>query len=111
MDTLKELMVKQSQLEAQKEFYQQELGLKEMRNKEDIYRKILEVIAKVAKEKDLDIILSRDDNYLNQPDSSAPAQNPTELILITKTHKLLYFSKDLDITEDVISEMNSSKKK
>ena len=113
LDTLKELMVKQSQLEAQKEFYQQELGLKEMRNKEDIYRKILEVTEKVAKEKDLDIILNRDDNYLSQPESASnpPAQNPTELILTTKTHKLLYFNKDLDITEDVISEMNSSKKK
>ncbi|PKL51086.1 MAG: hypothetical protein CVV39_00660 [Planctomycetes bacterium HGW-Planctomycetes-1] len=113
LDTLKELMIKQSQLEAQKEFYQQELGLKEMRNKEDIYRKILEIIAKVAKEKDLDIILSRDDNYLSQPESAAnpPAQNPTELILTTKTHKLFYFNSSLDITEDVLSAMNSAKKK
>ncbi|MDD5011665.1 MAG: OmpH family outer membrane protein [Phycisphaerae bacterium] len=113
LDTLKELMVKQSQLEAQKEFYQQELGLKEMRNKEDIYRKILEITEKVAKEKDLDIILNRDDNYLSQPESASnpPAQNPTELILTTKTHKLLYFNKDLDITEDVIREMNNAKKK
>lgn len=113
LDTLKDLMIKQSQLEAQKEFYQQELGVKEMRNKEDIYRKILEVIAKVAKDKGLDIVLSRDDNYLNQPESATnpPAQNPTELILVTKTHKILYFNNDLDITEDVIGAMNSAKKK
>lgn len=113
LDMLKDLMLKQSQLEAQKEFYQQELGIKEMRNKEDIYRKILEVVAKVAKEKDLDMVLSRDDNYLNQPDTTdnPPAQNPTELILTTKTHKLLYFKKDLDITEEVVVAMNSEKKK
>jgi len=84
-----------------------------MRNKEDIYRKILEFVAKVAKEKDLDMVLSRDDNYLNQPESEAnpPAANPTELILTTKTHKLLYFNKDLDITAEVLSAMNSDKKK
>jgi Skp family chaperone for outer membrane proteins len=113
LDTLKGLMMKQSQLEAQKEFYQQELAVKEMRNKEEIYRKILEVIAKVAKEKELDVVLSRDDNYLSQPESAAnpPAQNPTELILTTKTHKLLYFNKDLDITADVLSVINSEKKK
>ncbi|MBU1260906.1 MAG: OmpH family outer membrane protein [Planctomycetes bacterium] len=113
LDTLKDLMMKQSQLGAQREFYQQELGIKEMRNKEDIYRKILEVVAKVAKEKDLDMVLSRDDNYLSQPESptNPPAQSPTELILTTKTHKLLYFNKDLDITAEVLSAMNSEKKK
>ena len=113
MDTLKGLMMKQSQLDAQKEFYQQELTMKEVRNKEDIYRKILESVAKIAKEKNLDIVLNMDDNYLNQPESedNPPAQNPTELILTTKTHKLLYFNKNLDITADVLSAMNSEKKK
>jgi Skp family chaperone for outer membrane proteins len=111
LDMLKGLMMKQSQLEAQKEFYQQELGIKEMRNKEDIYRKILEVVAKVAQDKGLDLVLSRDDNYLSQPESAVnpPAQNPTELILTTKTHKLLYFNKDLDITAEVLNAMNSDK--
>jgi Skp family chaperone for outer membrane proteins len=112
MDLLKGLMMKQSQLEAQKEFYQQDLTTKEMRNKEAIYRKILEVVAKVAQEKGLDLVLSRDDNYLNQPESTSnpPAQNPTELILTTKTHKVLYFNKDLDITTEVLNAMNASTK-
>ncbi len=111
LDILKGLMMKQSQLEAQKEFYQQELGIKEMRNKENIYRKILEIAAKVAQDKGLDLILNRDDNYLSQPESVAnpPAQSPTELILTTKTHKLLYFNKDLDITAEVLNAMNSDK--
>jgi Skp family chaperone for outer membrane proteins len=112
MDMLKGLMMKQSQLEAQKEFYQQDLTNKEMRNKEEIYRKILEVVAKVAQEKGLDIVLSRDDNYLSQPESASnpPAQNPTELILTTKTHKLLYFNKDLDFTAEVVNAMNTAGK-
>ena len=104
------MMMKQSQLDAQKEFYQQEFTVKEMRSKELIYRKILDVIAKIAKDRSYDIILNRDDNYLNQPESSPPAQNPTELILTTKTHKLLYFNKDLDITADVLSAMNGKDK-
>jgi len=111
MDLLKGLMMKQSQLDAEKEYYQQEFTLKEMRGKEAIYRKILEVIAKVAKEKGIDIILNRDDNYLNQPETSPAAQNPTDLILTTKTHKLLYFNKDLDITADVLIAMNSGSSK
>jgi Skp family chaperone for outer membrane proteins len=113
MDMLKGLMMKQSQLEAQKEFYQQDLTLKEMRNKEAIYKAILGFVAKVAQEKGLDIVLSRDDNYLNQPESTdnPPAQNPTELILTTKTHKLLYFNKDLDITLEVLTAMNAGKSK
>jgi len=109
MELLKSLMLKQSQFDAQKEFFQQELSVKEMQEKEKIYRKILEVIASVAKDKGLDIVLSRDDNYLNQPDSGPPAQNPTDLILTTKTHKLLYFNPNLDFTADVVIAIGKSK--
>ena len=109
MEMLGALMQKQSQLDAQKEFFQQELSVKEMQEKEKIYRKILEVIASVAKDKGLDIVLSRDDNYLNQPDSGPPAQNPTDLILTTKTHKLLYFNPNLDFTADVVIAIGKSK--
>lgn len=102
MGMLKELMMKQSQLDAQKEFFQQELSVKEMEEKEKIYRKILEVIATVAKKKGLDIVLNRDDNYFNMPDSLPPAQNPADLVLTIKTHKLLYFNPSFDITADVL---------
>jgi Skp family chaperone for outer membrane proteins len=108
MQLLQGLMLEQSKLDAQREFYQQELSVKEMQGKEKIYRKILEVIASVAKAKGLDMIFSRDDNYLNRPDSNPPAQSPTELLLTTKTHKLLYFNPSLDITADVLDAMSKS---
>jgi Skp family chaperone for outer membrane proteins len=104
---MKALMLQQSQFEAEKEFYQQDLTIKEMRGKEQIYRKILESIAEVAKEKGYNMILNRDDNYLNQPESSPPAQNPTDLILTTKTHKLLYYDKQYDVTQDVLVTLNN----
>jgi len=107
MMALKAVMMKQAQLEAEKDFYQQDLTLKEMHGKEIIYRKILEAIAEVAKEKGYNMILNRDDNYLNQPESSPAAQNPTDLILTTKTHKLLYYDKDYDITQDVLIVINT----
>ncbi|MGD0784688.1 MAG: OmpH family outer membrane protein [Sedimentisphaerales bacterium] len=112
MDMLKGLMMKQSQLEAQNEFFKQDFTIKDLRSKETIYRKILEAVAKVAQEKGLDMVLSRDDNYLNQPESASnpPAQNPTEFILTTKTHKLFYFNKDLDITTEVLNAMNAGSK-
>jgi predicted esterase YcpF (UPF0227 family) len=101
-------MFKQSELEAQKEFYQQELTVMEMQGKEKIYRKILEVITALAKEKGLDIILSRDDNYLNRPESSAVAESPTELVLTTKTHKLLYFNPGFDLTAEALAAMDKA---
>ncbi|MGA2916019.1 MAG: OmpH family outer membrane protein [Sedimentisphaerales bacterium] len=106
MEMLQALMLKQSQLDTQKEFYQRQLSVKEMQEKEKIYRKILEVIASVAKEKGLDLILNRDDNYLNAPDSSVSAQSPEDFILTTKTHKLLYYNPGFDITASVVSEVN-----
>lgn len=109
MELLQALMIKQSQLDAQKGFFQQELAVKEMQGKEKIYRKILEVIASVAQEKGLDMIFSRDDNYLNRPDLGPPAQSPADLVLTTKTHKLLYFNPSLDITADVLGAMSKSK--
>jgi Skp family chaperone for outer membrane proteins len=108
LEMMQSVMVKQSQLDAQKEFFQQELTVREMQGKEKIYRKILEAITSIAKKKDLDIILSRDDNYLNNPDTSAPAQSPAELVLTTKTHKLLYFNPDLDITAEVLAAMDKA---
>lgn len=108
LELLQSTMMKQSQLDAQKDFYQQELSVKEMREKEKIYRKILDVVASVAKDKGLDMVLSRDDNYLNRPDSGPPAQSPSDLILTTKTHKLLYFNPSLDITADVTAAMNKT---
>lgn len=107
MLSLKAILMKQAQLEAEKDFYQQDLTVKEMRGKEMIYRKILEAVAEVAKEKGYNMILNRDDNYLNQPESSPPAQNPTDLILTTKTHKLLYHDKEFDITKDVLVAINT----
>jgi Skp family chaperone for outer membrane proteins len=108
LEMMQSVMVKQSQLDAQKEFYQQELAVKEMQGKEKIYRKILEVITSVAKENGFDLILSRDDNYLSNPETSAPAQSPAELVLTTKTHKLLYFNPALDITAEVLAAMDKT---
>jgi Skp family chaperone for outer membrane proteins len=108
MTMLKSLMLRQSELEAQKEFFQQELTVMEMQGKEKIYRKILEVITVLAKEKGLDIVLSRDDNYLNRPESSDAAQSPTELVLTTKTHKLLYFNPEFDITAEALAAMDKA---
>ena len=108
MEMLKALMLKQSGFEAQKEFYQQEITVMEMQGKENIYRKILEVTTAIAKEKGLDVILSRDDNYLNKPESSPAAQSPAELVLTTKTHKLLYFNPEFDLTAEALAAMDKA---
>jgi len=109
MEILEQMTLKQSEIEAKKEFYQQTLALKEMQGKEKIYRKALEVITEVAKAKGLDMVINRDDNYLSMPDVLPPAQSPSDLVLTTRTHKLYYFNKELDITADVTIAINESK--
>jgi Skp family chaperone for outer membrane proteins len=107
MTALKALMFKQSQYEAGKEYCQQELTLKEMRGKEDIYRKILEAIKEVAQDKGYNMILNRDDNYLNMPESSPPAQNPTDCFDDENSISFWYFDKAYGITQDVLITLNN----
>jgi Skp family chaperone for outer membrane proteins len=108
MELLRALMIKRAQLDAQKEFFQQEIVVKEIQGREKIYRKILEAITTIAQEKNLDMILNRDDNYLNHPDPNMLARDPADFVRITETHKLLYFNPSLDITADVLVAMNKS---
>ena len=102
MDMIQELMLKEAKLEAKREFYKQDITIKKIRSQEEIYKNILAATAKVAKDKELDIVLKRDDNYLNREDIDEVITNPSDFMFTTETHKLLYFAQDLDITGEVL---------
>ena len=102
MDMMQEIMLKEAKLEAKREFYKQDISIKKIRSQEKIYRNILSAIAKVAKDKELDIVLSRDDNYLNRDDIEQVVINPSDFMFTTELHKMLYFAQDLDITSEVL---------
>ena len=102
MDMMQGIMLKEAKLNTKREFYKQDITLKKIRSQEKIYKNILSAIAKVAKDKELDIVLKRDDNYLNRDDIDEIVTNPSDFMFTTETHKLLYFVEDLDVTSEVL---------
>lgn len=93
----KDLALKQSSLEAKKELYQQQLVQKDQQWTEQLYKQIIDVVAQVAKQKGVDIVLAKD-----EPDLPAAASS-IEFMLAIRTHKLLYAADDLDITKEVLA--------
>jgi len=91
---------KQASLQAKQEFNKQQRALKEQRITEKIYGDILRITGEVAKEKGLDLVFEASEPQL-------PALSPTELELSMGTHKLLYGGGCSDITDEVISRLDS----
>jgi Skp family chaperone for outer membrane proteins len=99
---VKELLEKQASLQAQQEFHKQQLAIKEQQITEDIYRDILRITGEIARQKGLELVFEA-----SEPD--LPASNPTELELSMGTHKLLYGGGCQDITDEVITRLDSEK--
>ena len=97
---LKEVLTKQAGFQAQQEFYKQQLGAKDKRWTEQLYSDILKVTGEIAKQKGLELVLQRDEPEL-------PAQNVEGLMTTIRTHKVLYGGGCIDISDDVITQMDS----
>jgi len=100
MEQVRVLLEKQAKLEAEQEFYKQHLALKDQRWTEQLYQEILEVTGEIARQKGLDMVFER-----NEPELPAPSTN--ELMLMIRTHKLLYSEGCVDITDEVTSRLDS----
>ncbi len=96
----REIFEKQANLQAQQEFYKQYLALKEQKITEEIYTDILRITGEIAKEKGLDWVFEKSEPEI-------PALTPTELELSMGMHKLLYGGGCVDITEEVITRLDS----
>ena len=99
---VKELLTKQANLQAQQEFHKQQMGLKDQRWTEELYKDILRITSKVAKQKGLDLVFEKGEIEL-------PATSANELMLTIRTHKLLYSGGCLDITDEVIVQVDAEK--
>jgi len=97
-----QIMDKQAQLGSRKDFYQQQIVLKDQRWTEQLYKEILEIVGQVAKTKELDMVLAKEE-------LDFPTASQTELMLAIRTHKLLYSADGLDITKDVVKLLNAEK--
>ncbi|MHC4632219.1 MAG: OmpH family outer membrane protein [Planctomycetota bacterium] len=98
---VKEILEKQGSLKALQEFYKQQLALTEQRVTEDIYGDLLRITGEVAKEKGLVWVFENSEPML-------PATSPTELELSMGMHKLLYGDGCQDITDEVMTILDSN---
>ena len=89
---------KKAMLEANEKYYEQEINLKIQQWTETIYKDVIRAIEKVAKERNLDMVLASEE--LNDISSR-------ELMSFIRTSKVLYHNRQLDITEDVLAVLDA----
>ena len=93
---MKDILEKQANSQAQQNFYEQQMTLKEQKMIEQLYEDILRETGKVAKEKNLIMVLTKDEIEF-------PALSLNDAMMTVRTHKLLYSDGCLDITDEVMA--------
>ncbi len=99
MAAVKDILTKQASLQAQQEFQNRQMVLKEQRIVEEVYKGILEKTSLVAEEKGIDMVFEKSEPEL-------PADNSNELMLTISSHKLLYCKGCVDITDEVMAKLD-----
>ncbi|MHC4758541.1 MAG: OmpH/Skp family outer membrane protein [Planctomycetota bacterium] len=97
LQQMQDVLTKQGELEAKRQFTQQSFALKDQQWTTKIYKDVLRIVDQVAQQKSLDIVLEKNTPELLE---SAPAN---ELMLTIRTHKVLYSGGCIDITDEVIA--------
>jgi len=97
-----EFMQKRAEIEAKDRFYQEDFQQKQKDWAEAMFQEVVSVIAKVAKEKGLDMVVAKEEYMF-------PSASANELILTIKTSKILYHAEHMDITADVLAALDGSK--
>ncbi|MFH1616252.1 MAG: OmpH family outer membrane protein [Planctomycetota bacterium] len=97
---MQEMVEQQADFEAKKEFHQRRLQLEDQLWTEQLMQKIIDSVAAVAQQREMDLVLTKD-----QLNLEAPSAN--ELMLAIRTHKLLYGRETLDITREVLAHLDS----
>lgn len=97
---VRELLQKQAQLEAERQFNNQQRGLKDQQWTEELYKQILRVTRGLAEQKGLDLVFEKGEVEF-------PVANADELMLTLSTHKLLYSEGCQDITDEVVKRLDA----
>jgi Skp family chaperone for outer membrane proteins len=90
-----EMVEKGAMLDAKNKFYQDKVTFEMQRWTEELYQQLLKVVADVAQDKGLDIIMA--DELLDLPSPSLQ-----DFMLTVKTRKLLYHNSQYDLTDEVL---------
>jgi len=99
MARYKELLQKQAEMKVLEEYNNQQSGLRDRNWTELLYKEILTVVNDIAKKKGLEMVLER-------TEPTFPTATADQLMMTLSTHKVLYDAGCLDITDDVIAELN-----
>lgn len=101
MERMSSWMSKAAAVDSKTKFYDRQMMLKVQRWTESLYNDILSIAEKTAKARGLDIVLSADE-------IDFPAADVRDLLTIIKTNKVLYHSDRIDITEEVLAQLDSA---
>ncbi|MHC4387508.1 MAG: OmpH/Skp family outer membrane protein [Planctomycetota bacterium] len=95
LELARNLRLKEQNYQAELQYYEKTLGLKDREWTKQFYEDILRVSGVVAKQKGFDLVFER-----SKPDFSTVSA--TELLMTIQTHKVLYSAGCVDITEEVM---------
>ncbi len=101
MNLMSDWMSKVAAVDSKSKFYDRQMMLKVQQWTEGLYDKIRSIAEKTAKARGLDIVLAADE-------IDFPAVDVRDLLTIIKTNKVLYHSDGIDITEEVLAQLDSS---
>ena len=104
MERLKETLQKQNELKTLQELNPRRRALKEMQWTQTLYQEILRITKELGAAKGLNLVLEGD-----QP--QFPFQRYEELVGILSTHKVLYSEGCIDLTNEVIAQLDKIQSK
>lgn len=99
---MKEILTRQANSQAQEKFYEQQMAAKEQEMVEGIYQQMLQAVKKVAEQKGLEIVFAKDE-------VDFPAMSINDAMMTIRTHKVLYSGGCVDITGEVLAELDKEK--
>ena len=99
MAQYKMLLKKQGELKATQEFNNQQRGASQRGWAEKVYKEVLRITKEVAARRGLDLVLQR-----SEPEF--PILSADQLMMTLSSHKVLYGGGCLDITDEVIAELD-----
>ena len=99
----KDLMKKQAELEAMRQFNTQQRTIKDQQWTENLYQEVLQITRDLAEQKGLMMVFEKGE-------VTFPSVNSDELMLTLSTHKVLYSGGCIDISDDIIAKLDAEQK-
>jgi len=100
VDTMKKFLDDKSLLDAKDKFYQAKVDMEMQQWTESLYTKMLDITAKIAQKKGVDIVLAQENDL--------PSSSLRDFMLNIRTKKVLYNNAQLDITNEVLAALDEA---